>query len=63
NYDEDNNPYVLMYDEQGEIMQQDITLGISDGVKVEVTNGLHVDDEVLVKKEILMPRGTSANND
>ena len=51
-YDESNNPYVLMSGENDTIVEKVVTLGITNGVQVQVTEGLTAEDEVLVENDI-----------
>nr|MCR5716282.1 efflux RND transporter periplasmic adaptor subunit [Lachnospiraceae bacterium] len=41
--------YVKMYDESGNIVEQDVTTGFSDGENVEIINGLSEGDVVLIE--------------
>lgn len=45
-FDYDNKPYVYMYDSKGKIQKVSVTLGISDGTNVEVTDGISAGDTV-----------------
>ncbi len=47
-FDEYNEPYVYVRGEKGEPVQQQVTVGISDGVQCEITSGLSAGDTVLV---------------
>lgn len=43
-FDDSNNPYVMIKDENDMIVNQDITTGINDGVTVEITSGISAGD-------------------
>lgn len=47
-FDNDNNPYVIMNDKKDKVKKVDLTLGINDGTTVEVKSGLSSGDTVLV---------------
>lgn len=47
-FDEYNEPYVLVRGADGEAERQSVTVGLSDGVHCEITSGLHAGDTVLV---------------
>ena len=43
-----NDPYVEIKNAKGKFERKDIDLGISDGIKVEVVNGLSMEDQIKV---------------
>lgn len=43
-----DNPYVTLLDAHKKPQEQPITLGISDGIKVEVTQGVQLDDHLII---------------
>ena len=45
-YNDDNTPYVYMKDENGELVEKEVTLGASDGSYVQVTEGLAEGDVI-----------------
>lgn len=47
-FDDSNNPYVFIKDGKGNAIRKDITIGISDGVTVEVKSGVTISDTILV---------------
>lgn len=47
NYREDNTAFVYVLDGEGELEEKDISLGISDGIYVEITEGLSDGDKIL----------------
>lgn len=55
-FDSANKPYVLKKDEKGKIVKTDITVGINDGVNVEITGGVAESDVVYYTNN------TSSNN-
>ena len=44
--------YVKVRDENGNIVEKDVTTGFSDGVKVEITEGLSQGDTVLIESKV-----------
>lgn len=44
--------YVKVRDENGNIVEKDVTTGFSDGVNVEITEGLSQGDTVLIKSKV-----------
>jgi HlyD family secretion protein len=50
--DESKSPYVEVKTGEKEFERRDITLGISDGIQVEVKEGLSEDDEIKVWNKI-----------
>lgn len=50
NYREDNTAYVYVKDAGGKLVEQDVKLGASDGVYVQVTEGLNEGDTVYYTK-------------
>lgn len=50
NYREDNTAYVYVKDTGGKLVEQDVKLGASDGVYVQVTEGLNEGDTVYYTK-------------
>ena len=47
NYRNDNTAYVLVKNEHGEIEERTVSLGVSDGIYVEITEGVSAGDEIL----------------
>lgn len=52
NYREDNTAYVYVKDAGGKLIEQDVKLGASDGVYVQVTEGLNEGDTVYFFKSL-----------
>lgn len=50
-YNEDNTAYVLMKDSAGKMQSQQLVLGASDGIYVEVKEGLSEGDEIFYIKQ------------
>ncbi len=48
----DGKQYVKMYDENGEVIQVEVTTGFSDGFDVEITSGLKQGDVVLLESAV-----------
>ncbi len=48
----DGKQYVLMYDENNNIIEQEVTTGFSDGFDVEITSGLNEGDIVLLESAV-----------
>ncbi len=48
----DGKQYVKMYDENGEVIQVEVTTGFSDGFDVEITSGLKEGDIVLIESAV-----------
>ena len=44
--------YVKVRDENGSIVEKDVTTGFSDGVNVEITEGLSQGDTVLIESKV-----------
>lgn len=44
--------YVKVRDENGNIVEKDVTTGFSDGVNVEITEGLSQGDTVLIESKV-----------
>lgn len=44
--------YVKVWDENGNIVEKDVTTGFSDGVNVEITEGLSQGDTVLIESKV-----------
>ena len=51
NFDENNNPYVLIRDGQKNVVEVGVEVGINDGVTVEVLSGVKEGDIVLFENE------------
>ncbi|MDD3368442.1 MAG: HlyD family efflux transporter periplasmic adaptor subunit [Lachnospiraceae bacterium] len=49
---ESNKSYVKLRDENGDIVKQEITTGFSDGINVEVVEGLNEGDVVLIESVV-----------
>ena len=47
-YDSDGNPFVYCYDRNNEVVEQDVTLGISNGTIIEIVSGIRSGETVLV---------------
>ena len=45
-FDDNNNPYVLIKDEKGSAITTDITIGINNSITVEVTRGVSTGDTI-----------------
>jgi HlyD family secretion protein len=45
---EDDRDFVWVRDSEGNARKQTVTLGLEDGIKVEITSGLNVDDKAIV---------------
>ena len=45
---EDDRDFVWVRDSEGNARKQTVTLGLDDGIKVEITSGLSVDDKAIV---------------
>lgn len=50
-FDENNKPFVYMYDRRNEVIAEYVTLGVSNGTTVQVLNGLRDGDVVLIPKD------------
>ncbi|MEL7658033.1 MAG: efflux RND transporter periplasmic adaptor subunit [Bacillota bacterium] len=50
-FDENNRPYVLMEDAGGNIASKYVTVGMNDGKKVEIKEGLQSGDKVMIKDQ------------
>ncbi|MCD8145888.1 MAG: efflux RND transporter periplasmic adaptor subunit [Clostridiales bacterium] len=48
NYNDDNTAYVYILDEDGNVVTQAVTLGVSDGSYVQITDGLEEGDSVFL---------------
>ncbi len=48
----DSKQYVKMYDENGDVIQVEVTTGFSDGFDVEITSGLKEGDVVLIESAV-----------
>ncbi len=48
----DGKQYVKMYNENGEVVQVEVTTGFSDGFDVEITSGLNQGDVVLLESAV-----------
>ncbi|MCD8189125.1 MAG: efflux RND transporter periplasmic adaptor subunit [Clostridiales bacterium] len=48
NYNDDNTAYVYTLDEDGNVVTQTVTLGVSDGSYVQITDGLEEGDSVFL---------------
>lgn len=46
-YRKDNTAYVLVRNDAGALVERDVSLGVSDGMYVEITDGINEGDEVL----------------
>ena len=49
---EGTRSYVKVYDESGKVVQKEITTGFSDGVNVEIVEGLSEGDVVLIESKV-----------
>lgn len=47
NYRKDNTSYVYVLNAEGDIEEKDVSLGVSDGIYVEITEGLSEGDKIL----------------
>lgn len=47
-YDDRGTPFVYCYDRSGEVVEQDVVLGINDGSIVEIVSGLRPGETVLI---------------
>lgn len=47
-YDDDGKPFVYTYDRYGEVIEQNVVIGVNDGHIVEVKDGLRSGDTVLI---------------
>lgn len=47
-FDENNEPYVLMRDSDGKVVSKIVTVGMNDGKNVEIKEGLLAGDTVLI---------------
>lgn len=45
-FDHENNPYVLVKDEEGSVVKREIKTGINDGTMVEIKKGIEKDETV-----------------
>lgn len=52
-FDEQNNPYVLYLNEQGESAKKPVRVGINDGTTVQITEGLIEGDIIQVPKQTI----------
>lgn len=50
-FDENNEPYVLMRDSDGKIVSKKVTVGMNDGTSVEIKDGLKAGDTVLFEAD------------
>lgn len=50
-FDDNNKPYVFIKDGSGNVIKKEITIGINDGVTVEIKSGVEIDDTILVAKK------------
>lgn len=46
NYRKDNTAYVYVLDESGALVEKDVSLGVSDGIYIEITDGLAEGDKI-----------------
>jgi len=53
-FDNQNNAYVLYLNEQGEIAQKPVKIGINDGTTVQITEGLNDGDSIQVPKKAVI---------
>lgn len=53
-FDDENKPYVLYFDQQGKIATKQVKLGINDGNTVQIIEGLNEGDVIQVPKKSLM---------
>lgn len=49
---EGTRSYVKMYDENGNVVEKDVVTGFSDGINVEIIEGLSEGDKVLIESKI-----------
>ena len=54
-YDEENEPFVYCYSRGDEIVRQRVTLGINNGVIVEVKDGVKSGETILLPKTFAFP--------
>lgn len=54
-YDDNDEPFVYMYDSDGKIAMQPVSLGINNGTVVEITEGLRSGETVLVPPSFDFP--------
>ena len=47
--------YIKMYDENGNVVEKDVATGFSDGINVEITEGLSEGDEILIESSVQKP--------
>lgn len=47
-YDDDGKPFVYIYDRHDEVMEQSVTLGVTDGTIVEIKDGVRSGETVLI---------------
>lgn len=50
-FDDNNKPNVFIKDGSGNVIKKEITIGINDGVTVEIKSGVEIDDTILVAKK------------
>ena len=44
--------FVYLYDENGNVVEKDVQTGFSDGINVEITDGLVEGDVVLIESKV-----------
>lgn len=49
-FNSDNVPYVYYEDNRGEVMSKKVSVGVSDGVYVQILSGIDLDEEILIPK-------------
>lgn len=49
-FNSDNVPYVYYEDNRGEVMSKEVSVGVSDGVYVQILSGIDLDEEILIPK-------------
>lgn len=54
-YDDDDEPFVYVYDSNGKVAMQPVKLGINNGIIVEITSGLKSGETVLVPPTFNFP--------
>ncbi|MDF2672973.1 MAG: hypothetical protein K0R09_1238, partial [Clostridiales bacterium] len=47
-FEDNNKPYVFIKDQTGNVIKKEITIGVNDGVTVEIKSGVTINDTILV---------------
>lgn len=47
-----NESFVMVKNTSGKLEERNVTTGISDGVRIQITEGLTVDDTVMIPKAV-----------